>query len=368
MRLGIILSVSATVWAQGATADLKDVAIGDNYVFAPYGHLHGAYQSFDDGRQQTDTIVDPSPSISRFGFFIRPSKSDLGFSFQFESSLGFRPSDKVSQTNTPPAWDWTKGNLRQVQLIHASRFGTLRLGQGSMPLDSAAEVDLGGYNNVAKSNISEGYGSYILRDTTGALTSLDIGDTFDSFDGDRRLRARFDTQSVAGFSLSLAYGIEVLKSGDDNTYYDAALRYKNDFGRLKVTGAIGSGWAKSSASVDRVTVGSIGLLDKETGLNLTVAAGQDAKGTQPNYVYLRAGWNHAFWSVGDTKIALEYFTGSDYGSAGSESQMWGVALLQDFDDLGLQVYAGFREFRYSDLTPVTYLDTQGIQIGARWKF
>lgn len=368
MRIASVVGCIAIFNGQAAVAELKNVPVGRSYVFALYGHLHGAYQSFDDGQYKTDHIVDPSPSVSRFGFYIQPSETEFGFAFQFETSLGFRPSDKVSQISTPKTWDWGTKNLRQVQIIHTSGIGILRLGQGSMPLDSAAEVDPGGYNNIAKSNITEGYGSYILRNTKGALTSLSIGDTFDSFDGDRRLRARFDTRSVAGFSLAIAYGIEILKTGDDDTYYDIALRYENDFGRLGVSGAIGSAWANSSTSVDRVTVGSIGLMDQATGLNFTVAAGQDATGMQASYVYLRAGWNRAIWDIGDTKIAFEYFTGSDYGTVGSASDMWGVAVLQDVKELGLQVYAGYREFSYSDQTPVMYLDAKGIQIGARWKF
>lgn len=368
MQWRFLSAAAVALCAGAAQAELRDIPMGGGYVFAPYGHLHAAYQGFDDGRLLTETIVDPSPSISRFGFYIEPQDDAHGLSFQFESSLGFRPSDKTSQLFTPDAWDWSRRNLRQVQVIHSSAIGVLRLGQGSMPLDSAAEIDLGGYNNVAKSNITEGYGSYILRDSTGALTGLTIGDTFDSFDGDRRMRARFDTASVAGFSLAVGYGIEVLKSGDDNTYYDVALRYKNTFGRVKLSGAIGSAWANKAASVDRVTVGSVGVMDTATGLNFTLAAGRDATGTEPSYVYLRAGWNHGFWSVGDTKIALEYFTGADYGTAGSDSRMWGIALFQEFDDQNLQVYAGYREYRYSDTTPVAYLDATGLQIGARWKF
>ncbi|MEX0284350.1 MAG: hypothetical protein AB3N23_07035 [Paracoccaceae bacterium] len=354
--------------AQSAAAQLKDVDLGGGYVLAPYGHVHAASQSFDDGGQTTRNFVDPSTSISRFGFYVEPRDTDRGFSFHFESSLGFRPSDKTSQTTTPDAWNWSKLNLRKVQVVHKSGLGTLRLGQGSMPLDSAAEVDPGGYNDVAKSNITEGYGSYRLRDSTGAQTGLDIGDTFDSFDGDRRMRIRFDTQSIAGFSLAVGYGIEVLKAGDDNKYFDVALRYKRDFGRVHVTGAVGSAWSDTATSLDRVSVGSVAIMDNETGLNFTVAAGQDATGSRPEYLYLRGGWNHDFWGVGDTKIALEYFNGADYQTIGAESEMWGIALLQDFDDLRLQVYAGFRAYSYADLTPVTYLDATGVQIGAKWKF
>lgn len=344
------------VWAQSG------------YEFDLYGHLHGAYQGFDDGQLRTETLVDPATSISRIGFFLRPLSPDNGLSFQFETSIGFRPSDGTSQTSTPDAWDWSRRNLRQVQVIYASRLGTFRAGQGSMPLDGAAEADPGGYNAVAKSNITEGYGAYILRSSTGALSDTTIKDTFDSFDGDRRFRLRWDSPDFAGISLALAYGTEVLSTGNDNTYYDIALRYDGGTERVRIKAAIGSGWENGDGFVDRVTVGSLGVIDTETGVNGSVAIGQSATDADPAYLYLRAGWNRRFLPVGDSGIALEYFTGRDYEVSGSHSDMWGIALVQAFEAQNLTVYAGYRSFAFDSPGPDSFQDAQGVQVGATWKF
>ena len=134
---GIALAVAIS--AQVASAELSDRPIGKGYEFRPYGQLNFEVQSFDDGQLRTNTLVDNSNANSRFGFYIEPIEGDKGLSFQFETGLGFRPSTKTSQINTPKFLDWNRTDLRQVQLIFKSRFGTIRLGQGSMPLDGAAE-------------------------------------------------------------------------------------------------------------------------------------------------------------------------------------------------------------------------------------
>lgn len=168
--------------------------------------------------------------------------------------------------------------------------------------------------------------------------------------------------------MAVGYGIEVLKENDDNTYYDVALRYKNEFGRLKLNAAFGNAWVNTDTTTNRTTAGSISILDTDTGLSFTVAGGQASDAAKANYVYLRAGWGQNIWEIGKTKVAIEYYAGSDFETLGSSSNMWGVAVIQDVERLDLQVYAGYREFKYSDLTSTTYQDAQGIQIGAKWKF
>ena len=75
--------------------------VAPDLKFAPYGPLHFAYQSFDDGQVETADIVDITNSNSRIGLYLRaPERSD-GLSFHLESGLGFRPSLKTSPKNTP---------------------------------------------------------------------------------------------------------------------------------------------------------------------------------------------------------------------------------------------------------------------------
>lgn len=353
--------------ASAALAEVSDYPVGRNYVFAPYGQLHFGLQSFDDGQLRTTNFVDISNANSRIGFYVQPTESGDGLSFQFETGLGFRPSSSTSQIYAPEFSDWSRRELRQVQVIYKGGIGTVRLGQGSMPLDGAAESDLGGTVVVAKSTIPEANGDYIFRTAGGALSGVTIGDTFDNFDGARRMRVRYDTPEFSGFSLAVAYGKEVLKSGDDKDYYDIALRYDQTFDSIKVTAALGTAFARGTTNTVRTTVGSLSVLDTRNGLNGTIALGMNAD-TGDEYVYLKGGWNTNLLPYGDTKFVAEGFLGNDYLTAGSRSSMWGIGVIQNIDSAGLEAYLGYRAFTYEDSSPTEYQDSNAIQLGARWRF
>lgn len=367
-RTRIVLTVCSVLVMPGAALAFDDRNLGSTYVFSAYGQLHFAYQSFDDGQATTENIVDVTNANSRLGFFIKPSDGGLGLSFQFESGLGFRPSQKTSQDVTPEFWNWSRRDLRQVQLIYKSDVGTFSLGQGSMPLDGVAESDLGGTVVAAKSTIPEANGAYLFRTSAGGISSITIGNTFDNYDGDRRFRLRYDTPDFGGFSLGLAYGEEVLSSGNDNTYYDAAVRYSESFGAIRVIGAIGSAWENTATSVTRVTIGSVSVMDDRSGLNASLAAGLSASGSEPNYIYFKGGWNVEVFAAGTTKLAFELFRGSDYITAGARSDMWSAGVIQNFDTLNLEAHVSYRAFSYKENTAVSYQDADTLMIGARWKF
>ena len=329
--------------------------------------MHFALQDFDDGRLSTTNLVDITNANSRIGFYIEPVDGGDGLSFQFETGAGFRPSSNTSQIYVPEFFDWSRRDLRQVQLIYKGGFGTFRAGQGSMPLDGAAESDLGGTVVAAKSTIQEANGSYLLRDATGVLSTIEIGDAFNNFDGARRMRLRYDSPSVLGVSLAVGYGQEVLKSGDDKDYYDFAFRYRQDFSSVKVAAALGSGYARDAAGVVRTTVGSVSLLHPGTGLNISVASGLNAA-SGADYVYAKLGWNAQVLPAGDTKLSLEAYRGNDYVSARAGATMWGISLIQNIDAAGVEAYLGYRAFDYSDPGPSSYQDAGAVQLGARWRF
>lgn len=360
-----VLTLSAVLGASHTLAEPHEVSLGNDTTFSWYGWLHFAAQSFNDGAVTTTNLVDISSATSRFGFYL---KGQSPVSFQFETGLGFRPSTKTSQINTPDFWDWGKKDLRQVQVIYDTGFGTFRLGQGSMSNDGEAEVDLAGTSIVAKSNLKELYGSYLFRDSTGVLTAVDIGTVFDNFDNGRRFRLRYDSERHAGFSVAAAYGIEALASGVDDHFYDVSLDYAKQFDRMKVEATIGAAYTDFSAGGRaRETVGSMSVLDLQTGLNATVASGRDHAGGG-RYTWTKLGWNADLVPIGVTKMALEGFWGSDYGSVGAKSRMWGVSLIQNFDRQGIEAYAGYKVFSYNDPGPTTYNDAKAWQIGGRWRF
>ncbi|WP_299355703.1 porin [uncultured Shimia sp.] len=357
--------IYALVFASMATAERNTHSFGNGTEFSWYGWFHFAEQIFDDGESTTSTLVDVTSAGSRFGFYLRGQSP---VSFHFETGLGFRPSTKTSQINKPDFFDWDRTDLRKVQIRYNSPIGEFRIGQGSMNMDGGAEVDLGDAAIVAKSNINELFGSYEFRDGAGNLTGINLGSVFDNFDNGRRFRLRYDSPSFAGFSIGGSYGREVLKSGVDDRYYDVALRYYQRFDRFEVKGALGTAYTDvDGGGTLQETAGSISMRDDQTGLDLTVAGGQNNSGTG-DYAWVKAGWSGALVAVGDTRIMAEVFRGSDYLTSGSESDMWGLSLIQNFDRQRLEAYIGYKEFSYEDTSPTTYQDASVWQIGARWKF
>ena len=86
------LALLFSSFASVSAAQNAEFPVWNGFVFAPYGQVNMAYQSFDDGRQTTSNLVDNSNSNSRIGFYLEPADSGDGFAFQFESGLGLRPS------------------------------------------------------------------------------------------------------------------------------------------------------------------------------------------------------------------------------------------------------------------------------------
>jgi hypothetical protein len=83
---------------------------------------------------------------------------------------------------------------------------------------------------------------------------------------------------------------------------------------------------------------------------------------------MRAGWRTNFLAVGTTSLSIDYYDGSDFLSKGAKTENYGVYAVQDLDALSLNLYVGWRRFKYSDQLGNSYQDADGILIGARWYF
>lgn len=338
----------------------------ENEIFRYYGQFHFAYQAFDDGVSKTENLVDITNANGRVGFHL---DSGAPVAFHFETGLGFRPSSDTSQVNTPDFLEWNKTFLRIIELTWDTGYGTLGVGQGKMPADGAAEVDLGKTVVVAKSTIPEANGAYIFRNNMGVLSDITVKDGFDNLDGARRLRVRYDSPEYGGFSLAAAYGMEILTTGDNNRYYDVAINHNSQIGAFEIAGKLALAFVddKQTGLTTSETVGSIALMHGQSGLNISVAGGK-RNNEGGKYIYLKPGWNSDLFSIGTTKFVAEFFSGRDYETYGSNSQMWGAGIIQEFSEHDLELYAGYRAFTYGDRTPMRYQDANVIQAGARARF
>lgn len=331
-----------------------------------YGQFNPAYLSFDDGQSTTSEIVDNTNSNSRVGLDWRQGYGENTFRFNFETALGFRPSAGMSQTNTPKGVDWQRTSIRKVDFsLMMPMYGTFYAGQGSMATDGVAHNDFSGTTLVTYASVSDTAGGFEFRTGAGALSGIHIGSVFRDLDGGRRGRVRYDTPSFGGFTVSAAWGKNILVSGVDDEYYDVSMRYANDFGDLKVRGAIGYAVRdRAGASDIEHTIGSVSLLHA-SGFNLTLAAGnQDGDAT---YGYGKLGYIGNWLALGSTAMSVDYYEGNDFSSQGVTSSSVGFGVVQKFDNANVEAYLGYRTYELSDAID-SYKDASSILFGARLKF
>ncbi|MFS4580059.1 porin [Phaeobacter sp. C3_T13_0] len=342
---------------------------GSGGTFRYYGQFNPSFQSFDDGSEDFSTVVDNANSNSRIGFWLEQSFGENTLRFNFETAFGLRSSDGVDQNGRPQNISWDRTRIRKVDVQYVTpHYGTFSFGQGSLASDGIAESDLSGTGVIQTSAVADSAGGFLFRSSTGALSTVSIGSAFRSLDGGRLGRVRYDTPEFSGFTVSASYGEEILRSNSDREAYDIAVRYTNDdLGDFTVNGALGAVWNENGPGTKtRDIVASFAALHEPTGVSLAVAAGD--RDTGGDYGFAKLGYTANFLSVGATSFAVDYYDGSDMVTSGDNAESWGVAAVQNFDNLNLETYVAYRDYSYSDTSGTSFQDSSSIMAGARWKF
>lgn len=360
------LALTALLAAPAVAGPTYSSANGGTFTW--YGQLNPTFQSYDDGAEDFSRLLDNGNSGSRIGFTLAQPFGENTLKFRFETSLSLRSSDGVNQNDTGDITNWTRSDLRHVDLSwETARYGTFSFGQGSMAADGATGIDLSGTGVAANASVADAAGGYFLRTSTGALSGIEIGDVFATFDGSRRGRIRYDSPEFAGFTVSASYGEDILSSNADTEQYDIALNYANsDLGDFTVEGALAVNWTDKSGAETRDTIASAAVLHEPTGLSLSVAGGD--RDTGGNYGYVKIGYSANLLPVGKTSFSVDYYDGSDLVSTNDSAESFGVAAVQKFDKQNLEAYIAYREYSYDDTSATTYQDGSAILAGARWKF
>ena len=359
----LFVTFGAPVWA----GDSKPVPkIGGTFQF--YGQLSPAYLTFDDGGQKSGLVVDNSNSNSRLGVWYRRPFIWGQLNVNFETAVGFRGSNSISQNFQISAFNWSKSNIRKAEVIwDTNRIGTFYLGQGSMASDGVANRDLSGTSIVSYVGIPDVAGAYFLRTQAGGLSSVAIGTAFPNFDGGRRTRLRYDTRPYRGFVFSTSIGKQVLSNFVQTQDSDAVIRYDGDFARFRIIAAGGYTWInRKTAANNRTVVGSFSIEHKATGISFTTSSG--SRNTQGSYRYFKLGYKAELPRLGPFSISIDYYGANNMVSGGSRSESYGMGILQRFSNPRVEAYLGVRTYRFTDPSPVRYRDADSVLVGARWKF
>lgn len=92
--------------------------------------------------------------------------------------------------------------------------------------------------------------------------------------------------------------------------------------------------------------GSGSLLHVPTGLNATLAAGmREQGGSQPHFLYAKAGWKAPLVTLGTTNFALDYQRTANPLTSADEGHSIGAVAVQQIEGKGVEVYGGFRWYR-----------------------
>lgn len=96
-------------------------------------------------------------------------------------------------------------------------------------------------------------------------------------------------------------------------------------------------------------------------------AGGQARESDADYIYAKAGLQRDWVSFDRTHLSLDYYSGEDFAFAGSDSESLGLAVVQKVDTYNLEVYASYRTYDFNSAGSSNQ-DVDVTIIGARWKF
>lgn len=339
-----------------------------------YGQINKGVLTYDDG-QVTESygLIDNDNSVSRVGLTYGITTGAWGYLGTVEVQYApFSTSNTSIKQPSPPssAYEFSTEDIRLIdnQLTHP-RYGTLYLGQGNMASYQTAEADLSGTTVIAYSEVEDTASGQLLRESNGKLSTITIGDAFSNYDGlSRAVRIRYDTPLWSGFGLRTSYGRNLLSDDADTRdedLFDVAATYARDQGNFQVAAQAAYSWKGSDVTI---ADGSASVLHSPTGLSLTVALGQQDNGNRTgSYGYAKLGWQADLTGLGKTAFAVDYYSGTDIQSSGSDSETSSFSIVQNIDDWNTELYLTWREYRYSE-PKTSFLASNAFFVGARFKF
>lgn len=347
------------------------------------GHVHSAVMHWDDGFEDNVYVVGSSnDSVDQTSF-----QFDGNAQISREWSAGYHVtirvnaalSGEVSQDDDNASGD-PLSLWEAYWYAESSRLGRVSLGQVSRASDGVPETDLSGTRPAAYAGVQSLGGGFALRRADGALSELTYGDLYSHLNGDTANVVRYESPSLMGLSFVGTYG--------EDDIWDVALNFEGSNGAFDVAASVAYSQLRDAGGLDgsaddpdsKLVVGSVGVLHKPSGLNALIAAGRqsfdeqvpDADGAwrtpaNAQFIYTKLGLIAKLNSLGPTSLYGEYGHFEDFSSAGTdagtvaslaaagacatpgscrlsgtESDVWGLGVVQDIDAAAMKIYVGYR--------------------------
>ena len=242
--------------------------------------------------------------------------------------------------------------------------GKVSIGQQSTATDGVIEV------NTSQSNLAGRPLQTMPLNFGGAVSGLNI-----PFDGTRAQAIRYDTPTLMGFTGAVAW--------QDNDSWDAALRFAQEFGQIRVAAAIGHRDQKSQtlaniinlldvltlnlSGAHKSTAGSLSVMHTPSGVFANVYASQVKYDLSLDIAVLPPLFSASFDVGGETVKGLGGQVGIEKNWLGTgattlfglyekqdgqalfnDMQTYGIGAVQSFDALSTSIYLSAKRH---DVTP-----------------
>ena len=258
--------------------------------------------------------------------------------------------------------------LQSYWFIKSESLGKVGVGLQSMVSDNLAILVDGSGSLVPANWVSFDVGGFEYRNkATGNTSGIRIIDASCNGGGDcygvPANSVRYDSPTFAGFSVSAAWG--------EDDVWDVGGRYAGEFAGFKIAGAVGYGEVTAG---NRFPVSSAGpgagtlfqpdsqyfqaglyLQHVPTGLfalanygNLDIGANGSADPRTSETWYFKAGLRQRWTPLGHTVLYGEYDHNDDGFQTGSESQWWGLGVVQEIDNAAMSIWLSYRQFSAED--------------------
>ncbi len=357
-----------------APAKLPAGAVGsgnDKITLSVSGQVNRAVLFGHDGSNTEVFHVDNDSSSTRVRFVGKGRfDEDLSIGTQIEVQFESNSSASVNQFSERGVGPNNFTERKLEFYVDHRKLGRLWLGQGDTASNGASEVTLSGTDLVSYSGVADIAGGLLFKRArplpAGSVpletSNPTVGSAFNQLDGlSRDDRIRYDTPSLMGFRLSA--------SAIADGRWDGAVRYSAEwFDTFKVAAAIA--YANQTDTLDRVD-GSVSVLHTPTGLNATFAAGVDDFDTSGlnnrDFLFAQLGWRYKFFEIGETRLAVDWFEGTDMNGNGDWSRAFGGGIVQKVDRIATEFYVGARNYEYKR-EGQSFDDVLAVMAGGRVKF
>jgi len=330
------------------------------------GQIDRGVMVFNDSHQTNLFNVDNAISSTRLRFVgeVIPN-DDLKLNTNLEFDLRSNASDRIDQTQKNTGIDTdTLFRIRRASVSLTSKtFGKFTIGQDSVATDGVAEYDLSGTYITQESDI-ESLGGAMFFSPGDNFGTRRMNQIFNNFDGGRDDEIRYDSPTFWGFNIQadVAQGLGSNSLQNTDGRYEVALHYKNEFDGTKIEGGVGylnredlNPKTPTGAAVftnfDSQIAGSVSVLFP-FGVSTTFAAGTrhmqiTSNGRDdPFSYYAKLGYQtpDPWFSFGKTAFSVEWGEDFDVTANGDHGQVFGVAVVQNVDKWGMELFAAYRHF------------------------